>query len=160
MKHPLLTFGSKFRSIFKTLSNIYDGGCCKNSFGFQYLTIFAKSSILDVLQNSLLTSVAGNNLWKQFNLRCGQVLNVSLQSMIICIKIYLRCLTSSERVSAVYTTITIRRLPIRSNSYLFTKFYYVSNDIVHGQSHVTLYSTYLPKNEIVSCFLTICFYKL
>ena len=106
------------------------------------MTIFAKSSILDVSQDSLFTSAAGNNLRKKLNLRCGQVLNMSLQPLIICKKIHLRCLTGSECVSAIYTAITIRRLPIRSVSYLFTKFHHASNNVVHGESHVILYSTY------------------
>ena len=49
---------------------------------------------------------------------------------------------------------------IRSVSYLFTKFHHVWNNIVQSQSHVTLYSTCFPNNEITTCFLTICFYKL
>ena len=56
---------------------------------------------------------------------------------------------SSECVSAIYTTITIKRLPIKSVGYLLTKFRHVSNKIVHGQVHVTLCSTYLLKNEFI-----------
>ena len=105
---------------------------CGNGFEFLFLTIFEKKPILDVLQDSLFTSVTGNYLRKKLYLRCGQVLNISLQPLIICEKIHLRCLTGFECVSAIYTTINIRLLPIIS--YLFTKFHHASNNIVHGET--------------------------
>ena len=40
----ILNFGSQFKSIFRTLSNIQDGVFCKIVDDFKFLTIFAKTS--------------------------------------------------------------------------------------------------------------------
>ena len=68
----------------------------------------------------------------------------------------------SEHASAIYSTISIRRLPIRNVGYLFTKFidifHRASTSVVHGQTNVSLCSTDLLNNENYStCFLTTYF---
>ena len=68
-----LNFGIQFRSILKTLIKIEDVGFCKNSerlFGTPFLTIFAKCSILDVLQDSEFASETSNDLRKKLHLSC------------------------------------------------------------------------------------------
>ena len=66
----VLTLEANSRTIFKTLSNIQDGGFCKIVNGFSFLTIFGKSSILDVWQDSEFTSEVSNDLQKKFHLSC------------------------------------------------------------------------------------------
>ena len=44
----IFSFGSNFRSIFRTLSNIQDRGFCTNGKRLFVFDYFAKSSILDV----------------------------------------------------------------------------------------------------------------
>ena len=45
----------------RTLSNIQDGVFCEIVNGFSFVTIFAKSSILDVSQDSEFASEASND---------------------------------------------------------------------------------------------------
>ena len=51
--------------MFRTFSNIQDGGSYKNS----EQTIFTKSPILDVKQDSEFASEPNNNLWEKLHLR-------------------------------------------------------------------------------------------
>ena len=54
----------------RTLSNIQDGVFCEIVNGFSFVTIFAKSSILDVSQDSEFASEASNDLQKKLYLSC------------------------------------------------------------------------------------------
>ena len=76
--------------------------------------------ILDARQDSEFTSVAGSNLY----LKCLTGFWTHLWSNeLFSQKIFnLDFRQGSEYASAVYIAITIRRLPIRSVGYLFTKF--------------------------------------
>ena len=51
LKWNIFKFGSQFRSIFRTLSNIQGRGFCINSERHSVFDYFAKSSILDIWQD-------------------------------------------------------------------------------------------------------------
>ena len=69
-KWNIRNFGRFFRSIFRTLSNIQDWGFYKIVSSFLLLTIFTKSSILDVWQDFEQASSPSNDLQKKLHLRC------------------------------------------------------------------------------------------
>ena len=64
MKH-IFNFGSQFRSTFRTLSNIQDKGFCTDNEWHLVFTIFAKSYILDVWQDSEFTPKASYDFAKK-----------------------------------------------------------------------------------------------
>ena len=96
-----------------------------------FLTIFTKSSILDVWQNSEFPWKPRKDVWKNLHLRY-------LAGSWICINILIYLCIHYFRYTFTFTKFDKHILP-----------YIKQESIVHGQIQVTLFSTYLfdDKND-------------
>ena len=98
-----------------------------------FLTIIARSFVLDVFQDSEFASLVGSNLWKKLHLRCLTEVWIHFCSHIYDFrkKIHLKCLTVYWiRFCSLLDVYQLEVLPIFLLN--FNIFHHISSNIVHG----------------------------